>query len=92
MQSSLKVEPETANWITFHTAHRLASKDNKKPPPIITKFKYYKDKELVKSKRRELKSTTFRLNDLFPKEIQERKRALLPIMKQLRQEDKRVTL
>lgn len=92
MQSSLKIPPETVNRITFHRVHRLNSKDSKKPPPIIAKFEHYKHKELVKSKGKELKGTSFGLNDQFPKEIQERRRALLPIMKQLRQEGKRATL
>lgn len=91
MQSSLKIPPETANKITFHRVHRLTSKDNK-APPIIAKFEHYKHKELVKSKGKELKGTPYGLNDQFPKEIQERRRALLPIMKQLRQEGKRATL
>ncbi|KAL0159210.1 hypothetical protein M9458_042935 [Cirrhinus mrigala] len=92
MQSSLKIPPETVNRITFHRVHRLTSKDNKKQLPIIAKFEHYKHKELIKSKGKELKGTSFGLNDQFPQEIQERRRALLPIMKQLRQEGNRATL
>lgn len=92
MQSSLKIPPETVNMITFHRVHRLTAKDKKRPPPIIAKFEHYKHKELVKSKGKELKDTPFGLNDQFPREIQERRRALLPIMKQLRQEGKRASL
>lgn len=92
MQSSLKIPLETVNRITFHRVHRLTSKNNKKPPPIIAKFEHYKHKELTKSKGKELKGTSFGLNDQFPQEIQERRRALLPIMKQLRQEGNRATL
>lgn len=92
MQSSLKIPLETVNRITFHRVHRITSKNNKKPPPIIAKFEHYKHKELTKSKGKELKGTSFGLNDQFPQEIQERRRALLPIMKQLRQEGNRAIL
>ena len=86
MKSSLKIPPATVNVITFHCVHCLTSKDNKKPPAIIAKFEHYKPKELVKSKGKELKDTTYGLNDKYPKTIQERRTALLPIMKQLRRE------
>lgn len=92
MKTSLKIPEITVNEITFHRVHRLTAKDNRKPPAIIAKFEHYKHKELVKSKGKELKGTTYGLNDQFPKTIQERRKALLPIMKQLRQEGKRATL
>ncbi len=40
-----------------------------RPRPIVAKFGYFKQKEQVKSRGRELKGTDFCVNDQFPKEI-----------------------
>lgn len=97
MHSSLKLPKETVNNITFHRVHRLGSNnnkntDNKRPRPIIAKFEHYKQKDLVKSKGKELRGTTFGLNDQFPREIQDRRRILVPLMKQFRQNGRKAVL
>ncbi len=45
-----------------------------RPRPIVAKFGYFKQKEQVKSRGRELKGTDFGVNDQFPKEILERRK------------------
>lgn len=94
IHSTLKLPMTTVNTISFHRVHRIGqiNTDHKRPRPIIVKFEHYKHKELVKSKGRELRGTQFGLNDQFPREIQERRKKLIPIMKQLRKEGKRATL
>lgn len=95
MHSSLKLPLESVNNITFHRVHRLGSNknaDTKRPRPIIAKFEHYKQKELVKSKGRELRGTTFGLNDQYPREIQDRRRILIPVMKQFRQNGRKAVL
>ncbi|KAI2650906.1 hypothetical protein H4Q32_028239 [Labeo rohita] len=67
MHSTVKLPKDTVNNITFHHVHRLGSNnknlDTKCPRPIVAKFEHYKQKELVKSKGKELRGTTFGLND-----------------------------
>lgn len=94
MHSALKLPMITVNTINFHRVHRIGQRrtDDKRPRPIVAKFEHYKHKELLKSKARELRGTNFGLNDQFPKEIQERRRKLIPIMKQHRKEGKRANL
>lgn len=92
MHDSLKLPAATVEEITFHRVHRLPSKDPKKPPPIIVKFEKYKHKELVKSRGNQLKNTTYGMYDQFPKQIQDRRRKLVPMMKRFREEGKRATL
>lgn len=97
MHSTLKLPKEIVNNITFHRVHRLGSNNNKnlnskRPRPIVAKFEHYKQKELVKSKGKELRGTTFGLNDQFPRVIQDRRRILIPIMKQFRQNGKKAVI
>lgn len=64
----LKMPPNTNNNITFHCVYHL-DKLSDKPQPITAKFKHFQKKELVKSRGRELKGTTFGPNDQYPHEI-----------------------
>ncbi|XP_077411417.1 adenylate kinase 7 isoform X8 [Vanacampus margaritifer] len=72
MTTSLKIPQETVNNISFHRVHRLGARRGNRPRPIITKFEHFKQKIFVKSKGRELKGTSFGMNDQFPREINER--------------------
>ena len=47
---------------------------------------------MVKSKGKELNGTTLGMNDQFPREINERRKALYPIMKENRIKNKRTYL
>ncbi|KAI2650903.1 hypothetical protein H4Q32_028234 [Labeo rohita] len=96
MHSTVKLPKDTVNNITFHHVHRLGSNnknlDTKRPRPIVAKFEHYKQKELVKSKGKELRGTTFGLNDQFPQVIQDRQGILIPIMKQFRQNGRKAVI
>lgn len=83
IQKHLKLPSDTVNAISFHRVHRLGGRkpDNRRPRPIVAKFEHYKQKELVRSRGRELRGTDFGVNDQFPKEILDRRRALFPIRK-----------
>lgn len=81
LQKYMKLPTDTVKSISFHRVHRLGGKrpDNRRPRPIVVKFEHFKQKELVKSRGRELRGTDFSVNDQFPKEILERRRSLFPI-------------
>ena len=63
---------------------RLGARLNTSTHPIIAKFEHFKQKEMVKSKGKERKGTQFGMIDQFPREINERCKALYPIMKENR--------
>ena len=84
MCEHLKIPENTVNEISFHRVHRIGRKLNAYPRPIVAKFERYKQKELVRSRGRELKDTKFGLSDQFPKEIQERRKVLFQIRKEYR--------
>lgn len=93
MQSALKLPHDTVNNITFHRVHRIGTKNNSnRPRPIIAKFEHYEQKELIKNRGKELKGIDYGLNDQFPCEIQERRRKMLPVLKQNCQQQRKVIL
>lgn len=48
----------------------------------MAKFLQFKDREIVRRARTNLKDTGFFINEQFPKEIADRRRQLLPKMRQ----------
>ncbi len=71
IQKELKFLSDTVKTIGFHPVHHLDRKkvEGQRPRPIVAKFENFKQKELVKSRGRELKGTNFSINDQFPREI-----------------------
>lgn len=92
MKAQLKIPPDTVQNITFHRVHRLGKPSTKGPRPIIAKFEHFKQKELVRSRGRELKGTSFGLNEQYPHEINERRKVLYPILKENRQNNRRASI
>lgn len=82
MQTSFKLSKDTVKNITFHRGHCNGTKNSNKPRPIAAKFEHYMQKELVKSRGKELKGTHFGINDQYPWEIQDRRKRLPPVLKE----------
>ncbi len=78
IKTYLKLPEDTVENICFERVHRMGAKKPgaPRPRPIVAKFGYFKQKEQVKSRGRELKGTDFGVNDQFPKEILERRKIL----------------
>ena len=71
--------------IHFHNVHRLKPRRNRNPSAIIAKFVYHKDKEAVlQAARTRLPGKPFRVYQQYPQEISDRRKDLVPVMKDLR--------
>ncbi|KAL0161314.1 hypothetical protein M9458_045039, partial [Cirrhinus mrigala] len=94
IKTYLKLPEDTVENICFERVHRLGAKKPgaPRPRPIVAKFGYFKQKEQVKSRGRELKGTDFSVNDQFPKEILERRKVLFPIRRSLIQKGSRAVI
>ena len=68
--------------VKIDRAHRIGPYKPNKVRPIVAKFNFYQDKELIKRKSAEkLQNSKLGVGDQFPKEIQQRRRTLIPVMK-----------
>lgn len=94
MITKLHITPDLASSISFHRAHRLGKKKtpNKRPRPIVAKVEHYKHKVLIMSRGRELRGTDLGINDQFPREIQDRRRKLFSVRKELIKEGKKAII
>ena len=81
--------------VQFHNVHRLKPRRDRKPPSIVAnffynKFFYNKDKDSVlKAARAKLIHKPFKIYQQYPQEISERRPVLVPIMKELRDQNRR---
>ncbi len=74
--------------------HRLGEKrrGSKKPRTVIIKFHWFGDRTKVWQARKQLKSSDIYLNEDFPKEIQDKRRILRPILQRARTLEKQAFL
>ena len=85
------------NDVSFERVHRIAparsnSHARTDPRPIVAKFTLFKDRERVRRASHLLRGTRFGINEQFPEEIEQTRRKLYPVMRQLRRDNERVVL
>lgn len=80
--------------ISFERVHRIGRTKNRKPPFIVAKFSSHKQRELVRKKAPvSLKGKdNYSIFEQFPKEIQERRKRLIPKLKAAKRNGKNAKL
>ena len=73
-------------------AHRIGQRGGDSPRPIVVKFSSFKMREKVRTQGRKLAGTTFRIQEQFPKKIQEERTRLIPVMNEARRQRKKAYL
>ncbi|CAG2188707.1 unnamed protein product [Mytilus edulis] len=98
IQNFMTTELKMSTLPEFHRAHRFGKEYTEKHPdgsikfitkPIVCRFVNYKQRELVRKAARELKDTKYGINEQFPKEINERRKALWPHFQEARRQKKK---
>ena len=86
MQEDMQIE-NAKTEIKLYRTHRIGRYYNGKTRPIVTKFAYYPDRERVRKSGAMLKEnrSPYSVGQQYPKEVQECRKALVPIMKQARE-------
>jgi hypothetical protein len=94
-ETELKMTKEEASAIEIDRAHRLGRRNigvNARPRPIVCKFHSYATKETIRMKGHMLKDTRFGISEQYPREIQERRKLLMPVMHRARAKGSTVKL
>jgi len=83
--------------VKFDRVHRIAPTQRSRrdtPRPIVAKFTLFKEREVVRCAAFKLKGTNFGISEQFPEEIlvEDVRRGLYPIMRNLRRDGRRVHL
>ena len=91
LKSELEISEYRLEDIVFDRVHRVGkirSGANQNPRPIVAKFEKYTDRELIRKASVKLneKKIGFSIREQFPKEIEDRRRTLYPVMRKYRQD------
>lgn len=93
MRTELKIPPNDVKEIHFDRVHRISTHTrdgrNSGSRPIIVRLSAYQDKNFIKSFIKNLpKGTNIGISDDFPKEVDEIRRKLYPVLKAAKREKK----
>ena len=79
--------------VKIDRAHRIGQPRPNKIRPIVAKFSYFQDKETIKKAAAEkLRNSRYSVGDQYPVEIQQRRRKLVPVLKQAQSKGKSAIL
>lgn len=73
-------------------AHRIGRRRSGEFRPVVVKFSSFRIREKVRSNASRLGGTRFGIQEQFPRQIQEQRKQLYPILKDARKRGKRATL
>lgn len=81
------------DWkVEFCNVHRFGRFQQHRSRPIVAKFLYENDRVSVLERAYKLKGSGFGINEQFPHAIEERRKQLYPIMRELRSQGNRTKL
>lgn len=78
--------------IKIDRAHRVGRFTTGKKRPIVVKFNYHQDKLLIKDKILNMEDPPHKVSDQYPKEMQDRRRKLIPDLIKAKQSGKNAYL
>ena len=94
MVEKLKLAQDYVNNLKLERVHRMGENRSVESPArhIVAKFSYFKDREIVRRAKPVLKGSDHYIFEQFPKEIADRRRSLVPKMKQAIREGRKAWL
>jgi len=89
----MKIRQEDVDQIQFERVHRIPTKPlavkKPYPRPIIAKVSFYQDKEFIKLHIKDIrKGSKYGVADDFPREVDEIRKDLQPVLRKARSEQK----
>ena len=90
LKDEMKIDDGNLAKVKFDRVHRMGQKDTNRTRPIVAKFNPFEGKGIVLRHIKNLdRNKKFGVNDQLPRELEERKKQLLPQYKEARREDKK---
>lgn len=90
--NKMKVAKELANEIQFDRVHRMGDRMNGRDRKIVAKFTLFKEREMVRTSWKSLDNTKYFVHEQYPKEVVEKRKALIPKLKEARNKGQRAWL
>ena len=90
LRDEMKIDKENMAKIKFDRVHRMGQKGGKRSRPIVAKLNPFEGKGIVMAHIKNLdKNKKFGINDQLPRELEERKKQLLPKFKEAKRQDRK---
>lgn len=98
LRNELKMSKDAVDHLEFERVHRIPTRRNtdqadaNKPRPIIAKMSFFKDKGRIFQHVKNINPTLkIGVADDFPKEIEDMRKELLPVLKKAKKQNKRAS-
>lgn len=89
----MKIAQTVIDTMQLERVHRMGARnDRNQCRKIIAKFTMFKDRELVRKQWKTLQGTNYYVHEQFPKEVNDKRRQLLPRLKDAKKAGKRAWL
>ena len=94
MVEKLEMAQGLVDGIAFERVHRMGPQINEgiRKRTIVAKFTLFKDREVVRKLRGKLRNSSYYINEQFPKEVADKRKALKPQMMEAIRNGKRAWL
>ncbi|CAB4001439.1 Hypothetical predicted protein [Paramuricea clavata] len=94
LKEKLEIQNAT-HTIKIDRSHTLGEQHHNqrgKPRPIVAKFDFFQNREMIRKNAKKLRGTKIGISEQFPQEIEETRRKLYPEMRKAKLAKKRVRL
>lgn len=88
MKEKMKVASDLVDAIKFERVHRMGPKSEGRSRKIVAKFTLFKEREFIRKQWKRLEGTPFFVHEQFPKEVSDKRRKLLPRLREARKDGK----
>ena len=89
LSEKMKIAQSLVDSFKFERVHRMGPRSPNQCRKIVAKFTYFKQRELVRKQWKTLQGTPYFVTEQFPKEVMDKRRKLVPLMKEYKKEGKR---
>ena len=89
MNEKLQIAQDVVDNLKFERVHRIGEHIPNKTRKIVCKFNMFPEREMVRRQRVKLEGTNFFLHEQFPPEVIEKRKKLIPKLKEANQNGKR---
>lgn len=88
----MKIASDLVAQLKFERVHRMGERQRGRDRKIVAKFNLFKERELVRKSWKSLDNSKYFVHEQFPKEVIDKRRALIPKMKEARTKGQRAWL
>jgi hypothetical protein len=92
LRGFIRQELEIDHYIEFGNIHRFGRRGTNNARPIVARFIYHNDLQMVLQNAYKLKGSSFGISEQYPAEINNRRKNLYPIMREAKQQRRHVVL